>query len=78
MAEPIWRGPVEMRWDNNCLMIGKLCVGVVVEMCAAPRWLCLLSLDAGAYDGIGEHPTEPEARSALYEAAVRALSGSDG
>ncbi len=68
MTDPLWRGPVELTWDGERLMAGRIVVGQVYQ--SGDLWWSTLT---GRLSG---YPRHDWARSACLDAAVRALSGS--
>ncbi len=84
---PLWRGPVELRWRStggpshlvDYLLLGDVVIGSILGLHGQPHGKVVgyrARLNLINRDKVSYHPTEAEARSALLDAAVRALGGS--
>lgn len=67
---------IELKWEKRVLMAGRIEVGRVADHAAECRYR---EKPWDAYgepdEWLGEHPTEAAAKSAVLEAAVKALGG---
>ncbi len=71
MTDPLWRGPVELTWDGERLMAGRIVVGQVHPYSGNRSHWAIRDV-LGNWSMPVPHA---EARSACLDAAVRALSG---